>query len=70
MREALQTLRGRDASGCVLVGDPGFYRRFGFRSEALLTCPGVPAEYFLALAFGVAVPRAAVTFHGAFAARG
>jgi putative acetyltransferase len=69
MQEALQSLRLRGASGCVLVGDPGYYRRFGFRSEASLTCPGVPAEYFLALAFGVTVPRAEVTFHEAFGAR-
>jgi putative acetyltransferase len=68
MQEALQSLRNRGASGCVLVGDSGFYRRFGFRPEASLTYPGVPTEYFLALAFGAAMPRAAVTFHGAFAA--
>lgn len=70
VQEALQALRHRGASGCVLVGDPGFYRRFGFRPEASLTYPGVPAEYFLVLAFGAAAPRAEVTFHEAFAAQG
>jgi putative acetyltransferase len=69
MQEALQSLRNRGASGCVLVGDPGYYRRFGFQPEASLTCPGVPAEYLLALAFGMAVPPAEVTFHEALAAR-
>lgn len=69
MQAALQALRDRGASGCVLVGDPGFYRRFGFRPDASLTYPGVPAEYFLTLAFGAAVPRAEVTFHQAFAAQ-
>ncbi len=69
MQVALQSLRNRGASGCVLVGDPNYYQRFGFRPEASLTYPGVPAEYLLALAFGVPMPQAEVTFHEAFAAR-
>jgi len=66
MQEALRLLLERGATGCVLVGDPGYYTRFGFRSEPLLTYPGVPAEYFLALPFGDVVPEAVVTFHAAF----
>jgi predicted N-acetyltransferase YhbS len=70
MRETLQRLRDSGARGCVLVGDPGFYQRFGFRAVPSLTYPGVPAEYLLALAFGPAVPRAEVRFHAAFGAQG
>jgi len=62
---AVKTLGGR---GCVLVGDPAWYRRFGFANPAGLVHPGVPPEVFLALAFGDPVPRGAVTFHAAFAA--
>jgi len=69
MRAALQQLREQGAAGCVLVGDPGYYTRFGFRSEPALAYPGVPAELFLALPFGNAVPRATVTFHAAFGAQ-
>jgi len=69
MLEALQRLRARGAAGCVLVGDPRFYTRFGFQREPSLTYPGVPAEVFLALAFGSALPRAEVTFHAAFGAQ-
>jgi predicted N-acetyltransferase YhbS len=69
MLEALQRPRARGAAGCVLVGDPRFYTRFGFRAEPSLTCPGVPAEVFLALAFGSALPRAEVRFHAAFGAQ-
>jgi putative acetyltransferase len=69
MNEALRLLRERSAAGCVLVGDPGYYRRFGFRAAPSLTYPGVPAEYLLALAFGPAVPRAEVRFHAAFGAK-
>ncbi len=68
MREALGRLHAGGAAGCVLVGDPHFYSRFGFRSEPTLTYPGVPVEVFLALPLAAAVPRATVSFHPAFAA--
>jgi putative acetyltransferase len=58
MHEALRRLRERDAAGCVLVGDPHFYTRFGFGAVPSLTYPAVPAEYFLALPFRAAVPQA------------
>jgi len=37
MRAALQALRDRGAAGCLLVGDPGYYRRFGFEAATELT---------------------------------
>jgi len=70
MQEALQLLRARGAAGCVLVGDPSYYQRFGFRAEPSLNYPGVPAEYVLALSFGTRMPQAQVTFHAAFGAQG
>jgi len=70
MREALQRLRTGKAAGCVLVGDPAYYRRFGFEPRPTLTLPLVPAEYFLALPIGSGVPSAEVTFHPAFKATG
>ncbi len=69
MREALQRLRDSGARGCVLVGDPGFYQRFRFRSHTALAYPDVPAEVFLVLPFADAVPQATVTFHPAFGAQ-
>lgn len=69
MREVLAILRARGAAGCVLVGDPGYYERFGFRAEPSLTYPGVPPENLLALPFARSVPRAEVTFHAAFGAQ-
>jgi putative acetyltransferase len=70
MYEALRLLRERGASGCVLVGDPSYYARFGFRPESGLVLPDVPPEYFQALAFGSSLPCGVVTFHEAFSARG
>jgi putative acetyltransferase len=70
MRAALQRLRELGASGCVVLGDPAYYARFGFKPEAGLVLPGVPAEYFQVLAFGASLPRGVVTYDAAFGARG
>ncbi|HET8749062.1 MAG TPA: N-acetyltransferase [Ramlibacter sp.] len=64
----LSLLRERGAAGCVLVGEPAFYGRFGFAHRPGLVLPDVPQEYFQALPFGAAVPQGEVTFHAAFAA--
>src|SRR5689334_19712426 len=39
VRAALQRLHLRQAAGYVLVGDPAFYARFGFRPAAPLCLP-------------------------------
>lgn len=65
VRSALDHLRARNASGCVAVGDPEYYRRFGFTSGSLVL-PGVPAHNVLAVAFDGAVPAGTVAFHPAF----
>ena len=62
----LEELRSRGASGCVLVGDPGFYQRFGFRSVSGLTYEGVPDENVLCLPFGTDAPRGSIHAHDAF----
>jgi putative acetyltransferase len=62
----LEQLRSRGAPGCVLVGDPGFYRRFGFRSFPGLAHEGVPDENVLCLPFGVDAPRGSIHAHDAF----
>ena len=66
MQAALKTLRRLDAAGCVLVGDPGYYVRFGFRNEPALVYPGLPAKYFQAIAFKGEVPRGTVAYHESF----
>lgn len=66
MQEALALLRKRNAAGCVLLGDPAYYGRFGFRSETNLVFPNVPQKYFQALLFGSSLPRGIVSYHEAF----
>jgi putative acetyltransferase len=66
MHAALQALRARGAAGCLLVGDPAYYTRFGFRPVPGLVYPGIPSEYFMALAFGASLPQGKVVFSEAF----
>lgn len=69
MHAALDGLRARGAAGCVLVGDPAYYTRFGFHPVPGLVYPGIPPEYFMALAFGDGMPQGTVSFHPAFGAQ-
>ena len=70
MRAAVEALRACGAAGCVLLGDPGCYGRFGFRAEPRLRLAGVPAEYFQALLLQGGWPDAEVEYHAGFAAAG
>ena len=69
VNEGIGRLKDLGAEGCVLVGDPNFYQRFGFRSpDGLKHEGGVPQENFLALSFGDRTPAGVVHFHQAFSA--
>ncbi len=70
IREGLSRLKSMGAKGCILVGDPGYYQRFGFRSPKTLVIEGVPQEYVLALPFVESKASGTVVFHDAFAATG
>lgn len=68
MRAALQALRDQSAAGCMLVGDPGYYRRFGFSNQSQLVYPNIPPAYFMVLPFTEKMPQGTVLFHEAFGA--
>jgi len=70
MNSILSELRNLGAAGCVLLGEPSYYSRFGFKPEANLVLPGVPQEYFQALSFSASMPNGTVTYHEAFNAKG
>ncbi len=63
-------LIARDASGCVVVGDTRYYRRFGFEAVPDLAPPGYPAGHFMILPLAVRQPDTVVDFHPAFRAPG
>ncbi|WP_226647730.1 GNAT family N-acetyltransferase [Microbulbifer variabilis] len=70
MENALADLKEQGAAGCVVLGDPNYYGRFGFKVVDGLVFPGVPAEYFQALSFGSSFPQGKVAYHEAFSAQG
>lgn len=62
----LDELEGRGAGGCVVLGDPGYYRRFGFEPDPDLFLAGVPMEYFQRRRFHGEAPAGEVRYHPAF----
>lgn len=66
--EGLSILKDRGAKGCALVGDPNYYKRFGFKNYPQLVHEGVPAEVFQTLPFTEDIPTGTVEFHAGFKA--
>ena len=66
MVKALGDIESKGAAGCVVLGDPNYYSRFGFKVVDGLVFPGVPPEYFQALSFGNNLAQGEVTYHDAF----
>lgn len=58
IRQGLEQLQSAGAGGCVVLGNPDYYGRFGFRNDARLRLPDVPAQYFQCLAFNGGLPDA------------
>jgi len=65
MAEALRRLR-TTCRGAALVGDPGYYGRFGFRAFPGFGVAGCPPEVVLALPFDGVAPRGELIHHPAF----
>ena len=68
IQQALQQLKNLGAEGCVLLGEPEYYTRFGFQVVSGLTLADVPAEYFQALSFNGNFAQGDVTYSSAFEA--
>lgn len=66
IRAVLEKLRQDGASGCVVLGDPAYYRRFGFVAVPGLRLPDVPPAYFQALAFDGRYATGVVAYAPAF----
>lgn len=70
MERALEELCKLGAAGCVVLGDPKYYQRFGFKAEPAIVLPSVPPEYFQAVRFRGEIPAGTVSYHEAFNAQG
>jgi predicted N-acetyltransferase YhbS len=68
MKAALTELKHVGGIGCVVLGDPDYYSRFGFKAYPGFELPGVPSEYFQAQAFAGELPTGTVQYHMAFEA--
>lgn len=64
--EGFARLRTMGAPGCVVLGDPAYYARFGFAHDPVLTYPGPPPQYFQRIVFDGPAPAGIVTYHQAF----
>lgn len=68
MNAAIAELNSINANGCVLLGEPDYYSRFGFKALDGLILPGVPPEYFQALLIQGSLLQGSVSYHEAFSA--
>jgi len=62
----LESLRAIGAKGCVVLGEPDYYGRFGFVARDELILENVPAQFFLARSFSGEYPRGKIQYHRAF----
>jgi len=69
MLEGIRILKTMGGKGCALVGDPEYYKRFGFQNIPALIHDGVPPEVFLVLPFEDKIPQGKVEFHEGFWAK-
>jgi putative acetyltransferase len=70
INEGLSLLKQLGGQGCALVGDPNYYKRFGFKNFPELFHEGIPQEVFLVLSINEKVPKGIVVFHEGFLANG
>jgi len=66
VKTGLDKLRALGAGGCVLVGEPEYYGRFGFQAADRLIYPGLPVQYFQALLLTGKMATGVVSYHPAF----
>ena len=66
IRDGLQRLRSLGAGGCVLLGAPAYYGRFGFESDPDLYVVDAPPWAFQRLTLNGSRPTGEVSFHPAF----
>lgn len=66
VRKGLARLQLLGARGCVVLGDPQYYTRFGFEHDPELTLSGFPSEYFQRIVLKGGLPSGEVRYSPAF----
>ncbi len=62
----LSLLKALGAEDCVLLGEPDYFKQFGFRNYPDLILEGFPQKYFLASPFDKSSFKGAVVYHQGF----
>ncbi|KIX46459.1 GCN5 family acetyltransferase [Burkholderia pseudomallei] len=68
VRAGLDVLRRAGARGCVVLGEPAYYARFGFGPAGDIVFPQAPPDALMALPFGEHAPCPAgeLRYHASF----
>lgn len=66
IRKGLERIQAMGAGGCVLLGSPDYYSRFGFVPDPGLIFAGEVSPYFQRLTISGETPKGAVEYHRAF----
>ena len=66
IKQGLALIKSKRSAGCVLVGDPNYYKRFGFRSTGTLNYANIPTEYVQILPFGKETATGTIQYSRAF----
>jgi putative acetyltransferase len=66
INEGLAQIKANGAQGCVLIGDPAYYSRFGFKSDKRVTYNGFPNEFVQWLSLDGSVPIGEIKYRRAF----
>jgi putative acetyltransferase len=66
IKRGLAQLENLDAAGCILTGNPQFYRRFGFQLAPDNAPQNEPAEFFMIKPLSSKTPPGRFAFHEAF----
>jgi putative acetyltransferase len=66
IERGLQAIGAMNAAGCILTGNPDYYRRFGFVVSPSHAPADEPAEFFMIKALGGRLPSGPIRFHPAF----
>ena len=66
IKEGMTQLKTLGAELVVVMGDPEYYKRFGFLTRDGLSLKDVPSEYFMAFTYKNTLPKGEVFYHPAF----
>ncbi len=66
IRRGLEMLKEQAAAGCVVVGNPELYRKYGFQNDAGMIYADCAPQYFLTQPLSSPSASGMVTFNAAF----